>query len=138
MLQEVEEDIVVEANLRSNLYKVGLLSFKVLPFIIGLCYIVNSILSYFYMDNYFISWFAGIGFLPWISLVTLSFMLKFCLYHRLPLYYIFIEDKIITYDYLFGISISDIGMLLIHNILAGITILLIVYTYAKCNKRYIR
>ena len=64
-----------------------------------------------------------------------SFVLKFCVYHRLPIYYILANDAVNTYDYFYGIEISDKGFLLLHIFLIWITILGIIWFYAKHHKK---
>lgn len=62
------------------------------------CYALNSILYYFDIEVIFLSTFSGLSILTWIFLYISSFVFKFCIYHRLPLYYILTIDIINYYD----------------------------------------
>ena len=97
----------VEAGVGKSLYKIELLIIKVIPFIIMCCYVVNSILSYFNTDAPILAITGGLSILTWIFLYVSSFVFKFCIYHRLPLYYILISDILAYYDNVIGIPISN-------------------------------
>lgn len=118
---------MVEKELHKSLYKIELITIKTIPYIIMFCYIVNSILSYFCIDTILPSLIGGLSILPWLFLFISSFVFRFCVYHRLPLYYVLIEDAINYYDNIIGIPISNRTLLLLHLILAGIFILIIVF-----------
>lgn len=118
---------MVETSVTKALYKVELYSIKIIPFIIMFCYVLNSILSYFEINNIILSTIGGLSILTWIFLYISSFVFKFCIYHRIPLYYILVADIINYYDYLVGIPISDKSLLVLHLIIVGISLLLIVF-----------
>lgn len=118
---------MVEKNVNKALYKIELLLIKIIPFIIMLFYILNSILSYFNIDILLLSVVSGLSILTWLFLFISSFVFRFCVYHRLPLYYIFITDIVNYYDNIIGIPISNRNLFILNIIIAGIFILLIVY-----------
>lgn len=118
---------MVETSVTKALYKIELYTIKIIPFIIMLCYVLNSILSYFKVDIIMLSTIGGLSILTWLFLYLSSFVFKFCIYHRLPLYYILVADIINYYDYMVGIEITDRGLLMLHMIIVGVTLLLIVY-----------
>ena len=105
--------MVVEENLNKKLYKAELVLLKVLPMIIAAFYMLNTGLSYFYIDNLFISNIAGISLLPILFLYISSYVFRFCSYHRMFLHYIVTDDVLSIYDYYIGIPINDRSMLLI-------------------------
>jgi hypothetical protein len=134
----IVEGMAVEANLRSNalqksLYKIELYIIKVIPYILALFYLLNTILSYFYIDIPLISYIAGISLLPLLFLYITSFVFNFCTYHRLPIYYIFVNWLIVVLDYYFDFTKYYETTVLISLITAGITILSIVYLKFKNN-----
>lgn len=92
-----------------------------------LFYVLNSILSYFNIDIILLSVISGLSILIWLFLFISSFVFKFCIYHRLPLYYILISDIINYYDNIVGIPISNRSLFVLNIIIAGVFILLIVY-----------
>lgn len=109
------------------LYKIELILIKYIPYIISVIYFLNTILSYFNIDVYFLSHLGGMSILTFIFLYISSFVFKFCIYHRLPLYYILLCDLINYYDYYIGIPVNNRELVLIHIILLSIFILLLVY-----------
>lgn len=117
-----------EERLKSKLlYKVEILLIKIIPMIISLLYLINGILYYFGMDIEAMSIIGGMSILPWLFLYISSFVFKFCLYHRLFLYYIAIEEGLAWYDNIIGIPTDAAQTLLVHIILAGVFIILITY-----------
>lgn len=68
----------------------------------------------------------------------MSKVLKFCVWHRLPIYYCFCVDVLSTIDYKYGIPLSDINLLMIYMIITTIFILFGMYLKERYNrKRYI-
>lgn len=117
------------------LHKVLLILLKYIPIIIGLGYMLNTILLFFGIDLAIISLFTGLSVLPWLFIFISSFVFKFCLYHRIFLYYILIIDTINWIDYLIGIPISTLTILAVEAIIAGIALITTLILYVKCNKR---
>jgi hypothetical protein len=118
---------MVERNLTKSIYKIELVIIKFIPYIIALVYLLNNILSYIGIDLPILSLFAGTSILTILFLYISSFVFKFCIYHRLPLYYIFIADIINYYDNIIGIPINNRSLFILNLIIAGVFILLIVY-----------
>ena len=118
---------MVERNVNKALYKIELLLIKIIPFIIMFFYILNSILSYFNIDILLLSIISGMSILSWLFLFISSFVFRFCIYHRLPLYYILITDIINYYDNIIGIPINNRSLFVLNIIIIGVFILLIVY-----------
>lgn len=117
----------VEAGVGKTLYKVELLIIKVIPFIIMSLYVTNSVLSYFNIDAPILAIAGGLSILTWIFLYVSSFVFKFCVYHRLPLYYILISDILAYYDNIIGIPISNKELFVLNIAIIGVFILLIIY-----------
>ena len=123
-------------SLRSKrLYKIELLSLKVLPMLIALCYALNSLLSYFDIDLVFIGYVAHVSILPLIFLYTSSYVFRFCEYHRMFLHYIVVNELINTYDYYIGIPISNRDFFILHIVLIWVTLFIILYLYVKHHKK---
>jgi len=122
--------------IEKNLYKLELLILKSLPILIALCYLINTILSYFKIDLIFLSIIGGMSLLPIIFILVSSFVFKFCIYHRLPIYYIIISDVINYYDLYIGIPLSNRSLFIINMIIAGIFIIAIVMLKAKICKQH--
>ena len=117
-----------------TLYKLELLILKDLPILIALCYFLNTVLSYFKIDFAFLSAIGGLSLLPMIFIIISSFVFKFCIYHRLPIYYVMISDIISCYDLYIGIPLSNRWLFVVNMIIAGIFIILIVISKARICK----
>ena len=118
---------MVERSVDRALYQIELLVIKVIPFIIALCYLLNVVLSYIGLDTFILSFLGGLSVFPFIFLYLSSFVFRFCIYHRLPLYYIVVSECINYYDNLVGIPIDNRSLFTLNLIIAGVFILLIVY-----------
>ena len=68
----------------------------------------------------------------------MSKVLKFCIWHRLPIYYCFLMDVLSTIDYKYGIVLSNINLIVIYMIITVIFILLGMYLKEKYNRLKIR
>jgi hypothetical protein len=122
-------------SLSRALYKIELYIIKVIPYLLAFFYLLNTTLSYFYIDIPLISYIVGISLLPLLFLYISSFVFRFCIYHRLPLYYIFINWIITVLDYYLDFTRYYETTILVDFITAGITILLIVYFKFKEHER---
>jgi hypothetical protein len=58
--------MAVEENLNKSMYKLLILMLKYIPMLISLVYVLNTALSYFYIDIPVLSNLAGMSILPWI------------------------------------------------------------------------
>ena len=125
--------VVVEKSRRSNLQKLLLLVLKYIPMVIALCYMLNTMLYIELLSN-----IAGVSLLTWIFLYLASIVFEFCSYQRMFLWYILIDDILNIVDYYWNIPISTDNLIRIHNILAGITLFIVLILYVKSNKVIIR
>lgn len=113
---------MVEKRVNKALYRFELLLIKIVPLLIAGCYLLNSVLSYLQVNTLILSLIGGMSLLPMIFLYISSFVFKFCIYHRLPLYYVFIVDGLNYYDIYFGVPVDDRGLMLINVILFGVLV----------------
>ena len=128
--------MAVEESLKSKyLYKVLIITLKYIPMIISFMYMINTILSYFYIDLPVLSNIAGISLLPWLFMYLSSVVFRFCLYHKMFLYYILITDIINITDYYIGIPIENLELLMLHSFITGISLFIILYLYVKSNRK---
>lgn len=124
-----------EARLRSKfLYKIELIGIKYIPIIIALLYFIDTILDALEVEIDALSHLFGLSFLPWCFLLLSSFVFKFCLYHRLPLYYIAINHIISLIDYYIGIPIGLQGWIVGHILMLFMFIVLMIVNHQK-NKQ---
>ena len=121
---------------RSN-YKVFLFINKYLPYVISLLYMVNTILYLFGIDLVIFSILGGMSILPMIYFISVSFTFRYCLYHRLPLYYVILNDSINWLEYTVGIPITNTMFISISLILMLLTIIISTILYLKGKERKI-
>ena len=128
--------VVEEKCIRSKvLYKIELLLLKVIPMLMALCSVCNSILSYFDIEVVILNYIGGVSLLPLLFLYLSSYVFKFCGYHRMFLHYLLITDIINVYDYHIGIPIDNLEYLCLHMIVTVICMFIVLYLYMKNKKR---
>lgn len=136
-LLEVEaEDIPVEENLRISNYrhKLFLLFLKVIPMLTAGLFLLNTVLSYFYIEISAISYIASMGLIPWLFVMIASYLFHFCEYHRMFLWYIMANNILCWIDYEYTLPISNRSLFLLHMIIAGIFLFLVLYFHQKQHK----
>lgn len=123
--------MVKEESLRSkNLYKVFLVALKILPMLISLCYLLNTITAYLGYNIEIFSFIGGVSLLPWIFLYLSAVVFRFCMYHKMFLFYTLSDDIINYLDYFFDFT-TAYEFFIIHMSIAGVFLFLILYLYKK-------
>lgn len=107
--------------------KVLLLTLKYIPWLMAFGYLIGCLLANFGIYSIILTNTVGMSILPFVFFLCCSFALGYCIWHRLPLYYIAIVDIINIIDYLIGIPFSYGIMCSIYLILFGITVLISAY-----------
>lgn len=123
--------MAAEENLNKTLYKSILLLLKVIPFVLAFLYATYTLFAFWNIDLVFISYIAHMSVLPWIFLYLASFVFKFCIVHRLPMYYIAITDSLTIIDNYIGIPVCLFHLLMIHIVIIGVFIFSIMYFHQK-------
>lgn len=127
-----ETPINAEVNLRNRiLYKLFLGFLKVIPMIMAGLFLLNIVLSYFDIDYSIISYLAGVGLIPWLFILVASYTLRFCEYHRMFLWYILLNNIICWIDDNYKLPVSDRGYVVLHFILAGVSLFVVLYLHQK-------
>ena len=134
----VREDIAAEENSRLSNYEksklfIGFL--KILPMVLAGLFLLNTVLSYFYIDWTLLSYLASVGLIPWLFIMAASYKLHFCEHHRMFLWYILANNILCWIDYEYTIPVSNKGLFLIHIIVAGLFLFLVLYFHQKCRKK---
>ena len=132
-LKQVLQCIVVDME-KVALYKLEILFLKIIPMVLAGCFLANTILSYFGIETEVLSYIAGIGILPLLFIYLSSFVFKFCVYHRMFIYYIFTNNVICFIDDKYGIPISCRSYLVLHLIISAIFLFIILYLKFKLCK----
>lgn len=136
MLLKHTEDMVAEERLKSKyLYKIEIFLLKILPMLIALLCLLNSVLSYFNIDLVIFSYLGSVSILTLLFLYLSSYVFQFCEYHRMFLHYVLITWIINIIDYYVGIPINDLEYLCLQMIIAGISLFIILYLYVRTNKK---
>lgn len=127
--------MVKEESLVKSLHKIFLLILKVIPLVNALGCLLNTLFAYYNIETPWISFTTGMSLTTWLFIYLATFVFKFCIYHRMFLYYIAVVDIIDTVDYYIGIPLSDYNFLVLHIIITGITLFIILYLYVKHRKK---
>ena len=107
---------------------------KYSPFAIALGYFIMSCTSCFGIMIPLISSLCYLTIIPFITLFAVSKLLKFCIWHRLPLWYSVIVDLLNAMFYYFNIPIFGKSLLAIYLTITILFIILGMYLKEKYNK----
>ena len=111
----------VVVNSRSKLLcRLILYMLKIIPYVIAVGYIAYTGFTFYNMDLPFIRYIVHLSVLPWLFLYLSSLAFKFCYVHRLPLYYILINDSITVLDYYLGIPLDVYQLMMLHSVILGL------------------
>lgn len=122
-----------EATLRKRSHKLLLVILKFIPMVTALLYLINTLFACVGIDLPVLSYFGGMSLLPWLFIWVATFVFRFCIYHRMFLYYILVTNILNIFDYYIGIPVSTFSLLMTHIVIAGVFLFLILYFYVKCN-----
>lgn len=119
---------------RLMLHKLMLICIKYIPCLLAILYILNNILYIIGIKFVFISCLSYLSIIPIVFILLTSFTFQFCIYHRLPIYYI-VGDNLFSYFIYNNIINISIGLMLTLQILAlGITVISAAYIKNKYNE----
>ena len=119
-----------------TLYKFELILLKFIPFILAFVCFLNTVFSYFGIDLEFLAHIGGISLLTLLFLYVSSYVFKFCMYHRLALHYVVINNVLNIYDYYIGVPLDDRNIFILYLVIAFIFLILILIDYVDNNKNY--
>ena len=131
------EDTPAEENLRisNTKHKLFLGFLKVIPMVLAIMFLLNTILSYFYIDWPTISYISSVGLIPWLFIYFAADVFHFCKYHKMFLWYILANNVLCWLDYKFTLPISNRSLFLIHMVVAGLFLFLALYFHQKCHHK---
>lgn len=127
----------VEENSKINklYYKLFIVILKYIPMVIALCYVLNTVTAMLGVYIEPLSNIAGMSLLTWIFLYIATYVFRFCMYHRMFLWYILVDDLLNIADYYYELPIETGNLLMIHNSIIGVFLFIILYLYVKSHKR---
>lgn len=114
-----------EKRVNKEQYKLVLKYIKVIPMLIALCDVLNTITCFLGFDIEIFSFVGGISFLTLAFLYLISYVFRFCIYHRMFLHYILFNNIIGTLEYTVGIPISTQAFITLWSMITGIFMFLI-------------
>ena len=127
----------VEGSLTINklCYKLFIIILKYIPMIIALCYILNTVTAMLGIYIEPLSNIAGMSLLTWVFLYIATYVFRFCIYHRMFLWYILIDDLLNIADYYYELPIETGNILMLHNSIIGVFLFIILYLYVRSHKK---
>lgn len=125
----------VEENLNKSLYKLVIFSLKYIPALMAICYFFNTILSLLGIDLPVLSYVAGLSLFPTVFMLLASFAFKFCICHRLFLYYCMTNNAFNILDYSFLVSLEAAVSICINFVIAFLFLILIIYHHERRNNQ---
>lgn len=114
---------------RILLHSIVIKLLKIIPMLLALTALLNTLLSYFYMEVPLLSYIGGVSILPLLFLYLSSYAFGFCSYHRMFLHYVLVNWILNIYDYYIGIPLSDKDLLMMYLIITGIFLFVILYLH---------
>lgn len=121
--------------LNKALYKIELYLLKIMPMVLSLAYLINTVFSYIGISLEMLSHMAGVSFIPLLFMYISSYVFQFCSYHRMFLHYILVNNILNIYDWYIGINLSDRNLFIVYMCITGIFLFLILYFYVRRNKK---
>ena len=122
-------DINVEEKLSLKLVKLFRIYLKLIPMILAILYFVNTVISYFGIQ---IKLIAHIFVFLCISFIYLvSYVLRFCEYHRMFLHYVVVLYLLKCYDYYVGIPLNDFNLFIMYSCITFIGLIITLYLRLK-------
>lgn len=118
-----------------GLHKLLLVTLKVIPMLLALVCLLNTVLSYAGIDLVVLSYIGGVSILPLVFLYISSYAFRFCEYHRMFLHYVVVNWILNIYDYYVGIPLSDRNLLAMYLIITCVFLFMILYLYLRTRKK---
>lgn len=126
----------MEARLNKKLFKIEVLLLKIITVLIAGLHFINTLFGYFNYNNTSISFIGSAGLLALLFIYIASFTHGFCLYHRLFIYYVALNNIICFIDYNYEIPIFNRSYFYIHFLIGFLFLVSILYLKFKvCKKR---
>ena len=92
--------------------------------VIGISYFIQTILACFGIQLFLLNFLFSISVIPTFLLLTFSFFLGFCYWHRLPIYYALSINILNVIDFYIGLSVTSKWILIVYLLLIGLFVLI--------------
>lgn len=122
----------VEENsyINKSWYKAILVILKYIPMLLALNSMVDTFLWASGIDLPVFAFIGSLSIIPWIFIYLASIVFRFCIYHRMFLWYIAVDNVLSTVDYYFEIGFGPVPYL----VLIGIVLFIVSYLYQREKK----
>ena len=124
----MEKEVTLENSLKNKLF---LILIKYVFHLLAFIYAIGTLLQFIGIDIPEMGCFFHISLISWLIFMKISYKFKFCYVHRLPLYYIAVNESITNIDYYIGIPIEDSNLLVCHLLFIASLIFGYSYYYLK-------
>jgi len=122
------------SNLRSKeAYKTVLLFIKVLPILLAILSLLTTIMDYFLINTTIINYIILGCLIAFMYLV--SYVFRFCFYHRMFLHYFTAVNLISMYDSFIGIPLNNYHLFQLYIIFTCVCMIIILYHHVKFTKK---
>ena len=119
--------MVVAGDLRKRGHKLLILSIKVIPILIAICDMINTVFWTLGIDTTILSFISGISVFTIILLYLMSYVLHFCAFHRMFIHYILLNNIVSSLDYFDVLPIAPQT----YFIIIGIFLILLLIIHQK-------
>lgn len=118
-------------NQKLNVNKLLVLIIKIYPMVVAVGYFCILLCHYFDINLRFCEFFIIQTFSSLLLLYLLSYVFQFCLYHRIFLHYVLIQNIISYIDEIYTISVSDKHFLYTQMCLLFVVLVIALLSYLR-------
>lgn len=126
-----QDMLAVEKRVNKKWYKLTLGLLKIIPMLLALCDGLNTLTCLLGYDTPLFSLFGGVSFLTLVFLYLVSYVFRFCIYHRMFLHYVLVNNLISLTDYMIGLPVGFLGLCCIFSVNACVFLFLILHFYRR-------
>jgi len=127
-MAEIQKEIK-QRNLNKIWYSIYLIILRYIPISLAICEFLHVLFSWFGINLQILAYIGGISIIPLIFMLLASILFRYCITHRLPLYYCLMDSSISVIDYYYSLPLIETYY--IYFIIFGISVILYVYCYVK-------
>lgn len=122
---------MVGKSVNKRWYKLTLIVLKIIPMLLALCALLNTIFSFYSIRCDVLSMIGGISLLPLAFLYLVSYVFQYCVFHRMFLHYLLVTDILNIFDFYIGIPLDNREMFGLYLVVTALFLFLILYFYKK-------
>lgn len=120
-----------EKSINKRWYKVTLGLLKVIPMLLATCDALNTLTCLLGYNFIIFSFIGGVSFLTLAFLYLVSYVFRFCIYHRMFLHYVLINNILSTIEFTVGLPVDFLGLCCIFSVNFCVFLFLILYFRKK-------